>query len=495
MRRAATLGIDVGTQGTKALFVACDDGSVLGRGSAAHAPLPPSAAGRAEQDPREWRAATVSAVRAALEAVGGAQALELRAIGVSGQQHGCVLVDAHGEPTGPAKLWCDTETAEEAAELERRLGRAVPVGWTASKALYMLRKRREQWERADALLLPHEWLNAQLCGVRAAEAGDASGTGWLDPRTRRHDQAMLDAIGGGLERMLPPLIDSGALAGRLLPGIAAELGLPAGVPVSAGGGDNMLSAIGSGAAAEGVVVASLGTSATVFARSATPVLDQRALVSPFCDSAGAWLPLMCLLNCTGVLEELRRGFGLAHDELARLALAAPAGGDGLLCVPWLAGERVPALPRASGSFVGLRSGMLAPGPLARAVVEGVAHGLALCLARLRLFGLEPREVRLVGGASRSPLWTRVLADALALPVVPLAESETAALGAALQAHWAVRRAEGGAVELAPLAARSIALQAAVVPEPAHVVAMARARERFLGLLEREHGAQHRPDRL
>lgn len=494
MRRAATLGIDVGTQGTKALVAACDDGSVLGRGAAAHAPLPPSTIGRAEQDPREWRAALVSAVRAALQAAGGAEALELAGIGVSGQQHGCVLVDAHDEPVGLAKLWCDTETADEAAELERRLGRAVPVGWTASKALYSLRRRRDEWERADALLLPHEWINAQLCGVRVAEAGDASGTGWLDPRTRRHDAAMLEAIGGGLARKLPPLVASDALAGRLLPGIAAQLGIPAGVPVSAGGGDNMMSAIGSGAAAEGVLVASLGTSATLFARSATPVVDEKALVSPFCDSAGAWLPLMCLLNCTGVLEELRRGYGLGHDELARLALAAPAGGDGLVCLPWLAGERVPALPRASGVFAGLRPGMLSAGPLARAIVEGVAHGLALCLARLRLFGLEPREVRLVGGASRSPLWTRILADAFDLPVVPLAEGETAALGAALQAQWALRRAAGEQVELASIAARSVLLQPAVRPAADGAAASAAGRERFLALLEREHGAAARPDR-
>ena len=493
MRRAATLGIDVGTQGTKALVVACDDGSVLGRGACAHAPLPPSSAGRAEQDPREWLAAAEVAARAALDACDGR--VGVVGIGVSGQQHGCVLVDERDEPVGPAKLWCDTETVDEADELAARLARPVPVGWTASKALHAIRRRGEQWRRADALLLPHEWINARLCGVRAAEPGDASGTGWLDPVTRRRDEAMLAAIGGGIERRLPPLVASDTLVGRLLPAMAQRLGLPAGVPIAAGGGDNMMSAIGAGAAAEGVLVASLGTSATVYARSSAPVLDPKALVSPFCDSSGAWLPLMCLLNCTSVLEELRRGYGLEHEELARLALAAPAGGDGLVCLPWLAGERVPALPRASGIFAGLRAGMLGPGPLGRAVVEGVAHGLALCLERLRLFGLAPTEVRLVGGASRSPLWTRVLADALALRVVPLKEAETAALGAALQAQWAVRRAGGEAVELAPLAARGIASLAPIEPDAAGVAALSSARHRFLALLEREHGAGARPDRL
>jgi xylulokinase len=203
---------------------------------------------------------------------------------------------------------------------------------------------------------------------------------------------------------------------------------------------------------------------------------------------------MCLLNCTGVLEELRRGYGLEHEELARLALAAPVGGGGLVCLPWLAGERVPALPRASGAFHGLRAGMLGPGPLGRAIVEGVAHGMALCMARLRLFGVAPGEVRVVGGASRSPLWTRVLADALALRIVPLREAETAALGAAFQAQWAVRLADGESVGLPALAARGIGLLDAVDPDPEAVAALRGARARFVELLEREHGAEARPDR-
>lgn len=491
MARAATLGIDVGTQGTKALLVACADGAVIGRGAVAHAPLPPSAVGRAEQDPREWRAAAVGAVRAALAQAG---AVDVIAIGVSGQQHGCVLVDAANEPIGAARLWCDTETHAEAAELERRLGRALPVGWTASKVLHAVRHRPADWARADGVLLPHEWLNAQLCGVRAAEPGDASGTGWLDPRTRRYDPAALAAIDPGLERRLPPLVASDQLIGRLRAPLAQAFGLPEGVPIAAGGGDNMMSAIGAGAAADGVMVASLGTSATLFARSAQAVIDERALLSPFCDSAGAWLPLLCLQNCTGVTEELRRSFSLSHAEFDAQALAAPCGGDGLLFIPWLVGERVPALPRATGALLGVRAGMLAPGPLGRAAVEGVAHGLALGLARMRCFGLAPREVRLVGGAAGSPLWTRVLADSFGLPVVPLAEHEAAALGAALQAQWAVRRAAREAVDLGELAARRAGTLTPVLPDEAAVAVLAAARERFAGWIEREHGAAHRPDR-
>jgi len=238
-------------------------------------------------------------------------------------------------------------------------------------------------------------------------------------------------------------------------------------------------------------VQALGTSATVFTHSPRPVLDARALVSPFCDSAGGWLPLMCLLNCTGVLEELRQGYGLSHETLAQLALASPAGGDGLLFVPWLVGERVPALPRATGSMLGLRSGMLQPGPLSRAAVEGVAHGLALCLQRLRLFGLQADGVRLVGGAARSPLWTRVLADTLGVPVTPLLEVETAALGAALQAQWACQPNSS----LSALVQRSVKLAATVHPDAAGVAAMQQAHSRYLEWLEQVHGLEARVDRL
>ncbi len=486
--RLVSLGLDVGTQSTKALLVSCADGSVVARGSAAHAPLPPSSIGRAEQDPREWWRAVQASVRMALDAAG---AVEVVAVGVSGQQHGCVLVDAGNQPVGPAKLWCDTETATQAQEFEQRTGRALPVGWTLSKVLYTMQQRPEQWSRADGVLLPHEWINAQLTGRRAAEAGDASGTGWWDARTRQYDSDILTAVGGGLAQRLPALVASHALVGTLLPEPARYLGLPAGLPVSAGGGDNMLSAIGAGAVSPGPFVISLGTSATVFTHSTQPVLDPRALVSPFCDSTGGWLPLMCLLNCTGVLEELRLGYGLSHASLAQLALASPAGGDGLLFVPWLLGERVPAVPRAAGTMLGLRSGMLQPGPLARAAVEGVAHGLLLCLQRLRLFGMQPDGVRLVGGAARSPLWTRVLADTLGLPVTPLLEVETAALGAALQAQWACQPASS----LQALVQRSVRLDATVHPEAAGVEALQQAHKRYLEWLEQAHGAAARVDRL
>jgi sugar (pentulose or hexulose) kinase len=215
--------------------------------------------------------------------------------------------------------------------------------------------------------------------------------------------------------------------------------------VATGGGDNMLSAIGSGATRLGVFVASLGTSGTVFTRSERPIVDPDGLIAPFCDSAGAWLPLLCVMNVTGVTEELRACFGLdarGRDDLERRAATVPPGSDGLLFVPYLAGERVPDLPHASGTLLGIRHGRLRPEILWRAALEGTSVSLGQGVARMRRLGLELASVRLVGGGARSPLWCQILADVLGVPAERLAEPESAALGAALQALWTWRREQG-----------------------------------------------------
>ena len=207
----------------------------------------------------------------------------------------------------------------------------------------------------------------------------------------------------------------------------------------------MLSAIGSGATRPGVFVASLGTSGTVFTRSERPIVDPDGLIAPFCDSAGGWLPLLCVMNVTGVTAELCACFGLdarGRDDLERRAATVPPGSDGLLFVPYLAGERVPDLPHASGTLLGIRHGRLRPEILWRAALEGTSVSLGQGVARMRRLGLALASVRLVGGGSRSPLWCQILADVLGVPAERLAEPESAALGAALQALWTWRRERG-----------------------------------------------------
>ena len=433
------LGLDVGTQGTKGLLVDLDESGVVARASARYGlieGLPPSAA---EQHPHTWIEAVGDVARRVLH---GRDRERVRGVGVSGQQHGLVLLDARGDVLRPAKLWCDTSTVEEAAELSRRFGARVPVGYTASKVLWTARREPDLWSRARTAMLPHDYVNFRLTGERVAEAGDASGTGYFDATARSYDLERAAAIDERLPGMLPRLLSPGEAAGRLSADGSSLLGLPPGVPVAAGSGDNMCSAVGSGATREGVAVLSLGTSATVFSRTTSPRLDPEGLIAPFCDASDGWLPLLCVMNATGVAEEVRRATGLDHAELGARASAVAPGSGGLLWLPYLVGERVPDLPRATGALLGIRPGSLDPGVLYRAGIEGVALNLAAGVDRMRSLGIAVERVRVVGGASASDLWCRVLADVLGVSIVRAAEPESAALGAALLAAWTVRRANG-----------------------------------------------------
>ena len=450
------LGLDVGTQGTKALVIDVDRGAVVARATRSYGLLPGLAAGAAEQHPDTWWKAVVECTR---EVAARVDARALRGIGVSGQQHGFVALDREGRVLRPAKLWCDTSTAAEARELSQRLGRSVPTGFTASKILWLKRHEPAHFARLAHVLLPHDYVNWRLTGAFSMEAGDASGTGLFDVRERRFDGAACAAIDERLAGWLPALLAPDQPAGTLTPAAARELGLEPGVLVAPGGGDNMCAAIGAGATRPGVAVLSLGTSATVFGYSERPVLDPAGLIAPFCDSTGGWLPLLCVMNATGVLHEVESAFratGLDLDALTRAAEGVAPGADGLLFLPFLQGERVPDLPEAAGALLGLRPGLLEPARLFRAALEGTSLNLAWGVERLRALGLGVTGVRLVGGGARNALWARILADVLDAPVQRLAEAESAALGAALQAAWIARRAAREGVAIDALAARFVA---------------------------------------
>jgi xylulokinase len=479
MSAAWFLGLDVGTQGTKALVVDVEARRVLARASRAYGLLEGLAPGAAEQHPHVWW----EAVRACLAALGREFELtRIAGVGVSGQQHGFVALDAEREVLRPAKLWCDTSTAAEARELTTVLGRHVPAGYTASKILWLKRHESEHFARLAHVLLPHDYVNLRLSGELAMECGDASGTGLFDPAVRRFDARACYAIDPGLEAKLPRLVAPDALLGRVSVEAARALGLAPGTPVSPGGGDNMCAAIGAGATRPGVAVLSLGTSATVFTYARTVVLDPAGLVAPFCDASGAYLPLLCVMNATGVVHEVARAFGEDVAALTRAAERVPAGADGLVFVPYLVGERVPDLPEARGALLGLGPGTLEPARVFRAALEGVALNLAWGVERMRALGLAIQRVRLVGGGARNALWARILADTLAAEVEVLEEPESAALGAALQAAWVVR---GGSLDaLAQSFARGSA--PALAPEPKAVATYRAARARFEEAVRRLH---------
>src|SRR5690349_3790724 len=361
-------GFDVGTQGLKGLIVDASARRVVARASAAYGLIPDLPDGAAEQHPDTWIRALGSVARELFSAP-GVDAARLAGIGVSGQQHGLVVLDGAGRPLRAAKLWCDTSTAEEARELSARLGRAIPTGFTASKALWLARREPDTWRRTQSVLLPHDYVNFRLSGASWCEAGDASGTGWFDPARRAVDAEACRAIDPRLAELLPPLAAPGSIPGRLSPDGARLLGLPdalAGTPLSTGAGDSMASAIGAGATREGVAVLSLGTSATVFAHASRPIVDPSGSVAPFCDSTGGWLPLLCVMNATGALEEVRAAWNASHEELEREAAHLPCDPDGPLCIPFFAGERVPDLPRARAALLDLGPGSLTRGRVYRA---------------------------------------------------------------------------------------------------------------------------------
>lgn len=480
------LGIDIGTQSSKALVVD-ERFEVVARAQEAYGlieGLPPQAA---EQDPRTWTLA-LQTLLARLAASVDLQ--RVVALAVSGQQHGFVPLAADGSVLRPAKLWCDTATIEEARTLEARLGRPMPVGYTASKILWLREHEPQHWARLAKIALPHDYINFVLTGRFASECGDASGTGLFSTQERAWDLEAARAIDEAVPDMLPPLVEAGEVFAVVSKQAAATYGLREGTLVGVGGGDNMMAAIGAGAVSEGLTVASLGTSGTLFARSERSVVDQAGIVAPFCDAAGAWLPLLCVMNLTLVTEEVRTAFSMSHDEITARAAALPIGGGGLRMLPFFQGERVPALPHATASLDGLRHGWLDPGSLYRAGLEACLCNLVLAGERFDAFGLSRTRLRVVGGAARNALWQSSIAAAFACPIDVVLEVEAAAFGAAIQAAWTHALQHGSRASaidtLRDLCERAVRLEVSVEPVAAEVASFRALHAAWRDLLTQRH---------
>ena len=462
------LGIDCGTQGTKAIVLDAVNGKVLGEGSGAHHMIS-GAHGRREQDVQEWLNAFESATAAALQAA-GVSGEQILGIGVSGQQHGLVMIDDLGHVLRPAKLWCDTESAPEnerllaylggeAGSLER-LGIAIAPGYTVSKLLWTKEQFPELFARIDKILLPHDFLNYWLTGRCCSEYGDASGTGYFNVRSREWDLDILNHIDptGRLVKALPTLLEANQPVGTILPAIAERLGLNPQAIVSSGGGDNMMGAIGTGNIAPGLITMSLGSSGTVYAYADEARVSDQASVAAFCSSSGGWLPLICTMNLTNATGAIRELFALDIGAFNQAVSAAPIGAQGVLMLPFLNGERVPALPHATGSILGLDSTNLSQANLCRAVVEGTTFGLRYGLDLLRDSGIRSANIRLIGGGAKSAVWRQIVADIMDTPVICTTGSEAAALGAAIQAAWCQSQASGEGQSLQALCERCVSLE-------------------------------------
>ena len=455
-------GFDVGTQGTKCILFDLDSHTSAGRGSYAYDLLPnPSRPNAAEQDPETWLEGIRVTLKQALREA-NADASSIVSVAVSGQQHGMVALDSAGSVVRPAKLWCDTESAPQAASIsasEAFGGWPMAASFTASKVAWMRDEEPANFARTETVLLPRDYVNFKLTGAVATEAGDASGSGVFDLRSRSFDEKQCDAVDARLRRMLPKdVLPPDAQVGVVTREASEDTGLPPGCLVATGSGDNACAAVGVGATRPGRLVVSLGTSGTLFGACDDPVLDVTGAIAPFCDALGGYLPLLCTLNCTRVVEEARawaqpRGVAAAtadadaasHEALAARARAVPPGCGGVRFLPYLVGERTPNWPEATGALLGLRPGSLAdPGVAYRAAMEGATYALRGGASRLTELGVAPAsELICVGGGSRSALWRQIVADVFDAAVVRPSEPESAALGAAKNA---AALAEGAATK-------------------------------------------------
>ncbi len=470
-------GLDVGTSSVKGLLVSAEDGAVVARAEVAHRLSTPRP-GWAEQDPADWWAGA-QAVLAQLGEAG-----TIGAIGLTGQMHGLVALDAAGRVLRPAMLWNDGRTGAECAEIERTIGleRLVALtgnraltGFTAPKLRWIARHEPEVYARIDRVMLPKDYVRLRLCGEHATDVADASGTLLFDVARRRWSEEMLAALDVD-PTWVPRALESPAVSGMTARG----------VPVAAGAGDQAAGALGVGIDRPGPVSVVLGTSGVVFAAADTFAADPEARVHAFCHAVpGGWHSMGVMLSAAGSLRWLADamagpgggGGGPAIATLIEEARAWEPGVEGLTFLPYLAGERTPhADPGARGAFSGL-SLRHDRGALTRAVLEGVAFGLRDGLDLVGENAAPPSLGRVSGGGARSLLWTAILASVLELPLQRVAVEEGASFGAALLGGVAA----GTFADVHEAVAACVRPGEIVEPVTAWIEPYREARERFVAL--------------
>ncbi|MFC4949401.1 xylulokinase [Pseudonocardia sp. GCM10023141] len=418
-------GVDSSTQSCTVVIRDAETGALVRSGNAKHP-------GGTEVDPAAWW----DALQAAVADAGGLG--DVAALSVAGQQHGMVCLDAAGDVVRPALLWNDTRSAAAAADLVSELGAqqwadavgSVPLAaFTVAKLRWLATHEPDSVARTAAVCLPHDWLTWKLRGTGeladlVTDRSDASGTGYFSGATGEYRLDLLELGLGRSDVVLPRVLGPSESAGRT----------PDGVLLGPGAGDNAGAAIGLGAG-PGDVVVSLGTSGVVSAVSSVATADPTAIIAGFASATGEHLPLVCTLNAARVLDAAATLLGVDHDELARLALSAPAGAGGLALVPYLEGERTPNRPDATGALHGLTLATSTPAHLARAAVEGLLCGLADALDAIVAAGVTVQRAFLVGGAARSGAVAAIAPAVLGRPVLRPTPGEYVADGAARQAAW------------------------------------------------------------
>jgi xylulokinase len=475
------LGIDVGTGGTRAVLVD-RTGRVVASCAAEHAAIRSEHIGWAEQDPADWwRAAkeAIAGVMAASESAGS----EIEAVGLTGQMHGCVMLDKDGEVLRPALIWADQRTQPECDWLTAKIGferlieltcnPALP-NFTLTKLLWVREHQPEIFARIAHVLCPKDYVRYKLTGEFAMDMQEASGTLLLDVTNRRWSADMCELAGIPMA-WLPRLFEGPEICAEINEAGAGVTGLAAGTPVAAGAGDQGAGAVGMGILAPGSVSATIGTSGVVFAATDSPTKDRLGRLHTFCHAApGVW-HVMGVTNGAGLsLRWLRDTFaaGTSYDELSAEAAKVPAGSDGMLWAPYLFGERTPHLDaNARAAFVGITASHTR-GHFVRAVMEGVAYSLKDTFSLFAELGIPVRSIRLGGGGARGKLWRQIQADVYGQPVELLEAEEGGAFGAALLAGVGI-----GAWDSVE-AACAATVRVAEVIEPKNAAVMAKGYEEY-----------------
>ncbi len=436
------IGIDTSTTATKALLMDAA-GQVVGVASSEYGYETPQPLWSEQLPDLWWHGARVSVHRVMRETAVSPH--QVKGVGLTGQMHGLVLLDKNGQVLRPAILWNDQRTAAECDEMRAIMGkeRLIAItgnealtGFTAPKILWIKNNEPEIYGRIAHILLPKDYVRFKLTGDYAMDKAGGAGTQLFDVRQRDWSQELVAALGID-PAWLAPTFEGTAVTGTLSPEAAKATGLPAGIPVVGGGGDQAANAVGTGAVVDGVVALSLGTSGVVFASSDRAIVEPDGRLHAFCHAVpDKWHLMGVMLSAAGSLRWYRDTLApqTSFDDLLAPATDIPPGSDGLFFLPYLTGERTPHPdPLARGAFIGLTV-RHTQAHMTRAVLEGVAFGLRDSFELMKVAGLaDVTQVRVAGGGTRSLLWRQILADVLDAEIVTVNTTEGAAYGAALLA--------------------------------------------------------------
>lgn len=510
MKQNLFAGIDASTQSCKLLIIDLDTQAVIHTDTVNYdRDLPEYGTyngviqglgeGVSESDPQMW----IDAIEILFERLKNSSVSpnNIKAISVSGQQHGLVSLDAAGRLTrSRSKLWNDFSTSEECQLLTEavggldrmieEVGNSQRTGYTAAKIFHLVRHEPDAFKKTATLFLVHNFINWYLTGglnggVRVMEPGDTSGMALWNPKTFRWSETVMNAISPELAHKLPPVKPSDQFIGPISKDLVDKYGFDSDCKIDAGSGDNMYGAVGTGNVESGIVTISLGTSGTAYIFLEEAFIDSTGEIAAFCDSTGHHLPLLCVSNLANGYNDLLNEFKIDHTKFTEIVRATRPGNNGRILIPWYMGERTPDVPLAGPTYFGFGIDDFTLENLSRAVLEG--HILNLYDGFQRM-PVKPREIRLTGGLSQSEVWCQTIADVFEADAVPV-EGEGAALGAALHAAWVYQKEKNPGLSLKELIRPFIILKEEnrKRPQPNHIQSYRLQKQLFHNLSLRIRG--------